>query len=88
LLTDGFQDQIGAESKRTMQKNKAYQFINEIKGLSFAKQTIRIDKFIESWKKEEPQTDDILILGFSYDSKNFIQQAEKKEIFEKLNLNV
>jgi serine phosphatase RsbU (regulator of sigma subunit) len=84
LLTDGFQDQLGARSKRTLQKRKAYEFFKEINLYNFNHQLNLIDNYLAYWQKDEPQTDDILIIGLKYSDELF-KNNSNKILFEHIN---
>jgi phosphoserine phosphatase RsbU/P len=78
LLTDGFQDQLGALSKRTLQRRYAYDFFKEVNQINFKLQSKIIEDYLSYWKKDEPQTDDILIVGLKYSEKTIQGFSERR----------
>ena len=64
---DGFADQFGGHSKK---KLKTTGFKELLIGLGEHKMTAQkkiLDEYFEKWKRNEEQTDDILVAGFKVD---------------------
>ncbi|MDP2388359.1 MAG: SpoIIE family protein phosphatase [Bacteroidota bacterium] len=62
LFSDGYADQFGSNGKKLMTK-KFREILLEIQNLPMDLQEKHLDDFIESWKKEVEQVDDILVIG-------------------------
>jgi len=63
LFSDGFQDQFGGEDFSKIGPRKVQSLLKEVQGESMAYQYETISRFFETWKKDNAQTDDILMLG-------------------------
>ncbi|MCC5946308.1 MAG: SpoIIE family protein phosphatase [Bernardetiaceae bacterium] len=63
IFSDGYQDQFGgAENRKFMSKNFRNLLLN-IAALPMKAQKIRLEQELQSWKNEQKQTDDILVIG-------------------------
>jgi len=63
LATDGYADQFGKSDKKLMTKTFKQILISSF-GKSMREQKEFLDSFIEEWKGEGEQMDDILVIGF------------------------
>lgn len=63
MATDGFQDQFGGTQGRKYLRNKLQKFLQQISSLPMEKQKEQLVGELVNWKKDEPQTDDILLIG-------------------------
>lgn len=63
MFSDGIIDQFDAENKKRISTKRLRELLATLAGLPISVQKERIHDFIESWKKDTHQTDDILILG-------------------------
>lgn len=63
LASDGFQDQFGGENNRKFMKNKFQDLLSEISSLDSNAQHHQLQTTFHNWKKDNTQTDDILVLG-------------------------
>ncbi len=64
LYSDGYQDQFGGAHGRKFMSKKLRELLLEIHQLPFAEQKQRLDQDIQQWKRNIPQIDDILVMGF------------------------
>lgn len=64
IFTDGFQDQFGGPKGRKFMKNNLYALLTEIHELPMSQQKERLIKEFETWKGENKQIDDVLLIGF------------------------
>ncbi|MFC2151095.1 two-component regulator propeller domain-containing protein [Bacteroidota bacterium] len=64
LYSDGFQDQFGGENKKKFLPKNLNNLLLEISNKSAQEQLEILNDTLEDWKGEEPQVDDIIILGF------------------------
>jgi serine phosphatase RsbU (regulator of sigma subunit) len=62
ISTDGYADQFGGKGKKLMTK-KFKDILLSIQDKRMSEQRQYLDEFIEDWKKEFEQTDDILVIG-------------------------
>jgi serine phosphatase RsbU (regulator of sigma subunit) len=64
LFTDGYADQFGgANRQKKLTKKRFKELILSIQHLSFYQQRIRLEDFIDEFKKGIEQIDDILVIG-------------------------
>ena len=64
IFTDGYCDQFGGTDRKKFKKKA---FIDLLIGISHhpaAQQKQLLEQTFEAWKKHEPQTDDVLVMGF------------------------
>jgi serine phosphatase RsbU (regulator of sigma subunit) len=64
MFSDGFQDQLGGEEKKRYLSTRFKKHLNSGKDLPFNKQKQSLEQEFEKWRNENPQVDDILIIGF------------------------
>ncbi len=64
LYSDGFQDQFGGENKKKYMAKRFRLFLQKIHKMPFDKQAEILDKELKVWRKQIPQMDDVLIVGF------------------------
>ncbi|HAP64675.1 MAG TPA: hypothetical protein DCR93_36075, partial [Cytophagales bacterium] len=60
---DGFQDQFGGPRYKKYLRKKLRNFILSISHLPMAEQKIQVAQELFRWMGENPQTDDILVVG-------------------------
>jgi hypothetical protein len=63
LFSDGFADQFSPDDEKLMRK-RFKEVLLSIQHLSLEEQRNYLDNFIEKWKVNMEQTDDILVMGF------------------------
>jgi len=63
LFTDGLPDQFGGENNKKMLKKRFRNFIASLRFRHMIEQKVIIDGFVNDWKGEHEQVDDILIVG-------------------------
>jgi len=64
LYSDGFQDQFGGKSKKKFLPKNLNNLLLNISDKSADEQGEILDETLENWKGDEPQVDDIIIIGF------------------------
>jgi serine phosphatase RsbU (regulator of sigma subunit) len=64
IYSDGCTDQVGGEQRRKITGQKFKQLLLEISTLDFPAQKESIENFIDTWRGDIPQTDDISLLAF------------------------
>ena len=62
IFSDGFADQFGMGNKKLMTK-KFKELLLSIQQKTMTEQEIFLDNFIENWKGNQDQTDDIIVIG-------------------------
>lgn len=67
LFSDGYPDQEGQERPR-MGTRRFYELLDEVHRLPLHQQSKVLEQRLREWKGDIPQTDDILIIGFRYQS--------------------
>jgi serine phosphatase RsbU (regulator of sigma subunit) len=63
LFSDGFSDQFGGEFSKKLNKKNFKDLLISIHKLPLIEQENYLDNFIEAYKKNTEQTDDILVIG-------------------------
>ncbi len=63
MFSDGYTDQFGGPKNRRFRIDKLNTLLFEIHKRPMNEQKDILKKSIEQWRKEEPQTDDILVMG-------------------------
>ncbi|AFM02985.1 putative periplasmic ligand-binding sensor domain protein [Bernardetia litoralis DSM 6794] len=66
-FSDGYQDQFGGEKDKKFMKGKLKKLLLEIHELPMKEQNKILKDTFESWKKDFPQVDDVLIIGVKID---------------------
>lgn len=67
IASDGYQDQFGGEQGRKFLRKRFREFLQEISALPMKVQKEKLIARLEEWQGTTPQTDDILVIGFSID---------------------
>lgn len=62
-FTDGFPDQIGGPNRKKYKVGALKNMLQNVSSLSLAEQRVEIKKSLSDWQGENPQLDDILIMG-------------------------
>ncbi len=63
LFTDGFADQFGGPNRKKLMTKKFKDILISVQNLSMAEQQKHLDTFIEEWRGDTEQVDDILVIG-------------------------
>jgi len=66
IFTDGFADQFGGEHGKKVTRKRFKELIISTKNLSMKQQSESLEKFLEDYKKNTEQTDDILVMGIEF----------------------
>jgi serine phosphatase RsbU (regulator of sigma subunit) len=66
IFSDGFQDQFGGEQDRKYMKKRFREFLQKNSSFSLHQQQTMLEAELKTWKKDNEQTDDILVIGFQY----------------------
>jgi len=67
LFSDGYADQFGGPQGKKMTIRKFKELILSICNKPAEEQKILVEDYFESWKKENEQTDDVLVIGICID---------------------
>jgi len=71
LFSDGYIDQFGGERDKKFSKAKFRQLIESIQDLEMEEQGGFLDYAFRNWKQDTPQTDDVVLIGFTYEKSFF-----------------
>lgn len=63
LCTDGYADQFGGDRNKKFTTSRFKELLKSIHHLSIEQQKIELEENILSWKGENEQLDDILVIG-------------------------
>lgn len=63
IFTDGIVDQFGGEKGKKLLYRRLKEFLLSIQPLPFEEQKLKLDAFFNSWKGDEDQVDDVLLMG-------------------------
>lgn len=63
IFTDGYADQFGGEFGKKFMARKFHNFLLEISRLPVSKQEEKLNETFDSWKGENEQVDDVLVIG-------------------------
>ena len=66
IFSDGYQDQFGANGGKKITKKRFAELILSIQNLPMQEQRKKLDKYIFNHKGDEPQTDDIIVMGVKF----------------------
>jgi serine phosphatase RsbU (regulator of sigma subunit) len=64
MTTDGYQDQLNSEYKNRFTSKQLFDLLLENNALRMVQQKIKLEENFNNWKKNTPQIDDVLLLGF------------------------
>ena len=65
LFTDGYHDQLGGATGRKFMASNFKNFISEIQNLPMLEQKNLLTKNFDTWKANNHQTDDVLVMGIT-----------------------
>ncbi|MFI5148754.1 MAG: tetratricopeptide repeat protein [Bacteroidia bacterium] len=65
IFSDGYADQFGKGGKK-LKSSKWKELILSVRHLSLADQGAYFEEFLNGWKEEQEQTDDILVIGIRF----------------------
>lgn len=66
IFTDGYADQFGGQNDKKLTTKKFKEILINIQFMSMQEQQKYLDDFIEEWKGDKEQIDDILIIGVRF----------------------
>jgi serine phosphatase RsbU (regulator of sigma subunit) len=67
LFSDGYLSQFGGENNTPLKSKQFKALLNELSVMPFNEQKERVQAFLVAWQGEQKQTDDILVIGLSFD---------------------
>ena len=65
MSTDGYYDQFGGQDGDKMKRKRFKKFLETINGRSLHEQKYEIKNYFETWKGQQDQVDDVLVLWFN-----------------------
>lgn len=66
IFTDGYADQFGGPKEKKFMSNQLKETIVSMNGMSMIKQGEKLDEIFENWRGENPQVDDVTLIGVRY----------------------
>ncbi|CAN5916118.1 hypothetical protein BH11BAC7_BH11BAC7_24980 [soil metagenome] len=63
LFTDGFCDQFGGEQKKKFNRKRFKELLLSVQSMNFSEQEAFLQYALLNWRQDEPQVDDILVVG-------------------------
>jgi PAS domain S-box-containing protein len=63
LFSDGYSDQFGGENSKKFNRKHFYELLLSIQDMNLTEQTSFLEYAHNNWKQDEPQTDDVLVIG-------------------------
>jgi len=66
LFTDGYADQFGGDENKKYLIKHFREILEKIHSLPMTEQKAKLNTAIENWKKQNTQTDDILVIGIKF----------------------
>ena len=63
LSTDGYADQFGGPEKKKLMTKRFKELLLQIRNLPLKEQEKKLENFFTEWKGNEPQLDDVLVIG-------------------------
>ncbi len=63
IFSDGYQDQIGQEENKKYYTKRYREYLVETSSVSLTEQAYLLSNDFNEWKKDLPQTDDVLVIG-------------------------
>jgi serine phosphatase RsbU (regulator of sigma subunit) len=66
IFTDGYADQFGGPKEKKFMSNQLKETIVGMNGMPMIRQGEKLDEIFEKWKGENPQVDDVTLIGVRY----------------------
>jgi len=66
MFTDGYPDQFGGPNNKKLKKGQLKEMLVNSSGTNLAEQKDLLKYYFQNWRQSEPQTDDVLVVGFEY----------------------
>jgi serine phosphatase RsbU (regulator of sigma subunit) len=66
IFTDGYADQFGGPKEKKFMSNQLKETIVAMEGLPMIKQGEKLDQIFEEWRGNNPQVDDVTVIGVRY----------------------
>ena len=64
LSTDGYADQFGGEHGKKFNKAQFRELLLSVQDMELQEQRSFLEYSLLNWRQKEPQTDDVLVVGF------------------------
>jgi serine phosphatase RsbU (regulator of sigma subunit) len=72
LSSDGYYDQFGGTQNRKFMRANFRNLLMELQGQDFRVQKRKLEEVMQAWKGDNPQIDDILVIGFKIKVENSV----------------
>ena len=66
LFSDGFADQFGGPDQKKFKSARLKEVLVELSGVSMLKQGEKLEEIFEEWRGNNPQVDDVTLIGIRY----------------------
>lgn len=66
IFTDGYVDQFGGPKEKKFMSNQLKETLMTMNGMSMIKQGEKLDEIFEKWRGDNPQVDDVTVIGVRY----------------------
>jgi serine phosphatase RsbU (regulator of sigma subunit) len=66
IFTDGYADQFGGPREKKFMSNQLKETIVSMEGMPMIKQGEKLDEIFENWRGNNPQVDDVTVIGIRY----------------------
>lgn len=66
IFTDGYADQFGGPREKKFMSNQLKETLVSMNGMPMIKQGEKLDEIFEKWRGENPQVDDVTVIGVRY----------------------
>ncbi len=86
MFTDGFYDQTGGPYNKKFMKGKFRELIRKIHKYPFKEQNAFLEKAFDNWKMDHSQIDDVLLIGFKWHFRKFIDDFNEMYDWESVNI--
>jgi len=66
FFTDGYCDQFGGERKKKFNRKQFKELLLSAQDMEMSEQEAYLQYVLLNWRQEEPQIDDILVIGIKF----------------------
>lgn len=66
LFSDGITDQFGGENRKKLNRKRFYDLLLNTQDMELTEQASFLEYSLSNWRQQEPQTDDIVVMGVRF----------------------